>query len=88
MPLYGYQCRDCGQVFEIRATFKQKEQGLHPVCPSCESAGTQQVVSAPMIIRPAPAMAPTCPCQRVVRTRDQDAVPHDDLDPGSRGDRE
>ncbi len=51
MPLYDYQCRDCGQVFEVRATFKQKEQGLHPACPACESAKTQQVVSAPMVVR-------------------------------------
>jgi putative FmdB family regulatory protein len=51
MPLYDYQCRDCGEVFEIRATFKQKEEGLHPNCPSCESKKTEQVVSAPMVIR-------------------------------------
>ena len=51
MPLYDYQCHDCGGVFEIRATFKQKEEGLHPVCPSCESAETQQVVSASMVVR-------------------------------------
>ncbi len=51
MPLYDYQCRDCGQVFEVRATFKQKGQGLHPICPACESTETQQVVSAPMVVR-------------------------------------
>ncbi len=51
MPLYDYQCRACGQVFEVRATFKQKEEGLQPICPSCESKETEQVVTAPMIMR-------------------------------------
>lgn len=51
MPLYDYQCRACGQVFEVRATFKQKEEGLQPICPSCESKETVQVVTAPMMFR-------------------------------------
>ncbi len=51
MPLYDYQCHACGEVFEVRATFKQKEEGLHPICPSCESEEAEQVVSAPMVIR-------------------------------------
>jgi putative FmdB family regulatory protein len=28
MPLYDYQCQRCQTVFEVRATFKEKEVGL------------------------------------------------------------
>ncbi len=51
MPFYDYRCRECGQVFEVRATFKEKDEGLRPICPSCESKETEQVVSAPMVVR-------------------------------------
>ena len=65
MPIYDYECRACGRTFEMRATFKQKEEGLHPVCPACESEQTAQVVSAPMVVRNtsggAPALSACCP---------------------------
>lgn len=51
MPLYDYQCQACKYVFEIRATFREKEEGLHPICPACESPLTHQVVSAPLVFR-------------------------------------
>jgi putative FmdB family regulatory protein len=57
MPLYDYRCSACGQTFEIRATFKEKERGLHPRCPACESMETQQLVSAPMVVRAGPGDA-------------------------------
>ncbi len=65
MPLYDYECHACGQVFEVRATFKQKEEGLCPVCPSCRAEDTAQVVSAPMVIRPGAGdgtRLPSCRC--------------------------
>ena len=34
MPLYDYQCKGCQAVFEVRATFKEKEAGLQPECPA------------------------------------------------------
>jgi len=51
MPVYEYLCRDCGKVTEIRATLKEKEKGIQPTCPSCQSNnmahyfGNMQVVS-------------------------------------------
>lgn len=51
MPLYDYRCSVCGQTFEVRATFKEKEQGLHPICPVCQNEQTTQVVTAPMVVR-------------------------------------
>ena len=50
MPLYDYQCQACGHLFEIRATFKEKEDSLRPICPTCESVQTKQMLSAPMVI--------------------------------------
>ncbi|MDD5541770.1 MAG: zinc ribbon domain-containing protein [Acidobacteriia bacterium] len=43
MPLYEYECKQCGRVFEklvLRFTSQK------PHCPHCESAQTEQVYSA------------------------------------------
>ena len=50
MPLYEYQCQDCRTVFEVRATFKEKQSGLHPECPQCQSLDTKQVLTAGLLI--------------------------------------
>lgn len=41
--IYDYQCRDCGEVFEVQATLAQKEAGLKPQCPRCGSEQTVQI---------------------------------------------
>lgn len=51
MPTYDYQCQNCGQIFEVFATFKQKEAGLQPECPECHSTETQQAFRSVMFIR-------------------------------------
>jgi len=51
MPTYDYQCQDCGYVFEVFATFKQKEAGLQPECPECHSDKTQQAFRSVMFVR-------------------------------------
>lgn len=51
MPTYDYQCQDCGHVFEVFATFKQKEAGFKPECPECHSPETQQAFRSMMFIR-------------------------------------
>ena len=50
MPLYDYQCQKCQTVFEVRATFKEKEQGLKPKCPECQSKKTRQVLSSGLFV--------------------------------------
>jgi len=42
MPLYDYQCKDCSELFEVRATIKEKEAGLALACPMCGSQETRQ----------------------------------------------
>jgi putative FmdB family regulatory protein len=49
MPLYSFRCEQCEETFEIRASFKEKETGLEPECPQCESKQTRQLLSAPYL---------------------------------------
>lgn len=51
MPLYNYQCKQCFEVFEVRATFKEKEAGLEPECPNCHSQDTRQMITAGLVLR-------------------------------------
>ena len=51
MPLYDYQCQGCQTVFEVRATFKEKEAGLKPACPKCESKQTRQLLTTGLFLR-------------------------------------
>jgi putative FmdB family regulatory protein len=50
MPLYDFQCGHCDEVFEIRASIKEKEAGLKPECPKCRSKKTRQVLTAGLVI--------------------------------------
>jgi len=52
MPLYDFQCGECKALFEVQATFAQKEAGLKPRCPNCESRKTRQLMSSTMVLLP------------------------------------
>jgi putative FmdB family regulatory protein len=45
MPVYEYQCQDCGKKFETVATLAEKEAGLEPACPKCGRHRARQVFS-------------------------------------------
>ncbi len=45
MPVYEFQCQDCGKKFEIVATLAEKEAGLDPTCPKCGRKRTRQIFS-------------------------------------------
>ncbi len=51
MPIYAFQCEQCAEVFEIRASFKQKEAGLEPECPKCHGQQARQIITAGLVIR-------------------------------------
>ncbi len=51
MPLYDYECQKCHTVFEVRATFQEKEQGLKPKCPECQSKKTRQVLTSGLFVQ-------------------------------------
>ena len=44
MPIYEYECRDCGHVFD--ALQKMSDQPLTD-CPSCAKPGLRKLLSAP-----------------------------------------
>jgi len=44
MPIYEYQCRDCGHVFD--ALQKMSDEPLRD-CPDCGEAGLRKLLSAP-----------------------------------------
>lgn len=50
MPTYEYICSDCGEKFEIFATFEEKEKGLKLKCPKCGSKKVSQVFGSVFII--------------------------------------
>ena len=43
MPLYDYQCKECGGVFELMVRFSEANQAQ--ICPKCESKNTQRQLS-------------------------------------------
>ena len=50
MPLYDYQCKDCGETFEVRATIKEKIAGLNLACPKCGGQETRQLLTVAMVV--------------------------------------
>ena len=45
IPVYEFQCQDCGKKFEVVATLAEKEAGLDPACPKCGRVRARQVFS-------------------------------------------
>lgn len=43
MPLYEFQCNQCGENFEKTLRFSEADQ--LPVCPKCESKNTRKKIS-------------------------------------------
>jgi len=48
MATYVYKCLDCDNVFDIKATIKEKEDGQNNkfACPKCQSKNIKQEFSA------------------------------------------
>lgn len=51
MPLYEFRCQECGTVFEVHATIREKSAGLKLECPECQGTEIMQVLRAPMLSR-------------------------------------
>jgi len=50
MPFYDFHCKQCEHTFTVRASFQEKEAGLHPECPVCHAAETKQILTAGIFI--------------------------------------
>jgi putative FmdB family regulatory protein len=50
-PLYEYQCKDCGEAIEVRASIKDKEAGLVLSCPTCGSQDVCQRLTVAATLR-------------------------------------
>jgi putative FmdB family regulatory protein len=44
MPLYEYECQNCGHVFEVFT--QRREVAAQPRCPACGKANAQRVLSS------------------------------------------
>lgn len=51
MPLYSFRCEDCDTNFEVRASIKEKENGLKPECPQCHGQNVRQEITAGLLVR-------------------------------------
>jgi len=51
MPLYAFRCEECGEPFDVRASFAEKQAGLAPPCPACGGRKTKQLMTAGLLIR-------------------------------------
>ncbi|NMA62154.1 MAG: zinc ribbon domain-containing protein [Firmicutes bacterium] len=43
MPLYDFRCEKCQHAFEANVSLKDKEAGVKPSCPNCESKEVSQI---------------------------------------------
>ena len=43
MPLYEYECKECGCEFERMVRFSEADQ--NPACPTCQSQATRKKIS-------------------------------------------
>ncbi len=47
MPVYDFQCQDCGKVFEVFRRWKELPKKVR--CPNCNSENTRKLFSIPYI---------------------------------------
>jgi len=43
MPIYEYECKDCGEVFEKIQPARAKKKGA--ACPKCNGKDTERILS-------------------------------------------
>lgn len=44
--IYEYECNNCWETFDVWATLAEKEKGIKPVCPMCNSDDTYQLLGS------------------------------------------
>ncbi len=59
MPLYEYECRDCGRRFEKLVSFREAKSAQE--CPGCGSRSARKLMSVVASIRKEEGGASSCP---------------------------
>ena len=74
MPLYDFECQDCGRRFED-LVFEDDEE--NPVCPKCGSTNTLRLISEPSpMLKNAPPCGGNCAsCHQGSAPAAQDSTP-------------
>ena len=68
MPIYAFQCEQCHHTFDVRASIREREEGLAPICPHCHAHESQQVITTGFMLRGVdsanrqPSPASSCGC--------------------------
>jgi len=50
MPTYVFQCLDCQESFDVRASMREKEAGLAPECPRCNGPHVRQLITGTFVV--------------------------------------
>ncbi len=59
MPLYEYECEDCGERFEKLTSASKKDEASE--CPECGSANTGRVLSTFAVGKASSSSGSSCP---------------------------
>jgi len=68
MPIYAFQCEQCHHTFDVRASIRERQEGLDPECPHCHAQESHQVITSGVVLHgvggnsPRPAPASGCGC--------------------------
>ena len=67
MPFYAFECEQCHEVFDVRATIKEREAGLQPECPNCHDMHVKSLITAGLVVHGSDggslsAAGPACGC--------------------------
>jgi putative FmdB family regulatory protein len=58
MPIYDYQCADCGKTYDVFHKVREVEEDV--ICPTCGSAKHTRLISAPSFSMKSQPDLPTC----------------------------
>ncbi len=59
MPVYEYECRDCGKRFERLVSFREAKEAQE--CPECGSRSTRKLMSVVASVRKDDDGVSSCP---------------------------
>jgi putative FmdB family regulatory protein len=65
MPIYQYECRECGAAFEVFSRGYAIDEKL--ACPGCGSGNLEKQISAPSLLKVSASTPGTTCCGRTER---------------------